>query len=294
MSFRETGKQPEFEITEGLDGSVRYLEHGYPHPFVRWHYHDDFELHYIVNSSGKLFVGDYVGNFDPGNLVLTGPRLPHNWISHLQPNEVIPQRDMAVQFGCDLFSRLTPILPELATLNALLERARYGIEFSGVSPIVAHKHMTEISQADGPMRLAKFLQFMHLLSLETDYQLLSTVQLKSNADDQMLDKIDIVVNYVTDNFKDNINLAEVSNLIGMSESAFSRFFSKATGNRFSDFLTRLRISRSCDLLAHTDSNITNICYEVGFNNVANFNRRFRQVKGLTPREYRDSAKQKYN
>lgn len=292
MSSQEAIKsRPEFEITEGLDGSLRYLEHGYPHPLVRWHYHDDFEIHYIVRSSGKVFVGDYVGHFDPGNLVLTGPRLPHNWISNA--STPVPVRDMAVQFGCDLFTRLTPVLPELETLTPLLERSRYGIEFLGDASKLAAENMHNIRSSEGPARLGHFLHFMNILAEETDYRLLSTVQLRSNADDAMLGKVDIVVKYVTDNFRDTIALSDVASLIGMSESAFSRFFSKATGNRFSDFVTRIRISKSCDLLANTDTYITNICYEVGFNNVANFNRRFRQIKGVTPREYRDSARQRF-
>ena len=65
---------------EGLLGYIRCLEHGAPHPLIRWHYHEDYELHLIVQSRGKVFVGDYIGGFEPGNLVLTGPRLPHNWV----------------------------------------------------------------------------------------------------------------------------------------------------------------------------------------------------------------------
>lgn len=64
-----------------IAGLLRYVSHGAPSPLIRWHYHEDYELHLVVATSGKFFVGDYIGNFEPGNLVLTGPRLPHNWIS---------------------------------------------------------------------------------------------------------------------------------------------------------------------------------------------------------------------
>jgi len=278
MNRTQTADRPEFEITVEREESISYLEHGYPCPLVRWHNHDDYELHYIAKSSGKIFVGDYVGRFEPGNLVLTGPRLPHNWIS--TGDATIELRDMAVQFKDNLFGQLMPLLPELQSLAPMLDRARYGIEFRGDICLQAKESMQNIRDAQGAMRLTRFLEFMHALSEETDYQLLSTVQLRSKADDHCLDKVNRVVLHVTRNYKDNIPLAEVSALVGMSETAFSRFFHKATGNRFSDFLTRVRISKSCDLLANTDLYITNICYEVGFNNVANFNRRFRQVKGL--------------
>ena len=295
MSKTQSVDTPIFEITEAREESIRYLEHGFPCPLVRWHCHDDYELHFIAKSSGKMFVGDYVGQFEAGNLVLTGPRLPHNWVSTTQSGDApIELRDMAVQFKDNLFSQLMPLMPELQSLLPMLDRACYGIEFRGDICLQAKEYMQSIRDTAGAMRLARFLEFMHCLSEETDYQLLSTVQLRSSVNDSSLDKVNRVVLHVTENYKDNICLAEVADLVGMGESAFSRFFHKATGNRFSDFLTRVRISRSCVLLASTDLYITNICYEVGFNNVANFNRRFRQVKGVTPREYRESARQRFN
>ena len=75
-------------------GFIRCLSHGFPTPLARWHYHDEYELHLIVASSGKAFVGDYIGYFQPGHLVLTGPRLPHNWISLDLPEGGIAQRDL--------------------------------------------------------------------------------------------------------------------------------------------------------------------------------------------------------
>ena len=79
----------------------------------------------------------------------------------------------------------------------------------------------------------------------------------------------------------------------MTESSFSRFFSRATGNSFTDFVNRLRINRACQLLMETDRYITNVCYDVGFNNVANFNRRFLQIKRLAPKELRRQAEARF-
>jgi len=81
--------------------------------------------------------------------------------------------------------------------------------------------------------------------------------------------------------------------LGMSESRFSRFFRRATGNTFVDFVNRVRINRACQLLMESDRYITQICYDVGFNNVANFNRRFREIKGMTPSEFRHQAEHRF-
>lgn len=283
---------PEFEITHGRGDSVSYLEHGFPNELVRWHYHDDFELHYIAHSSGKVFVGDYIGQFQPGNFVLTGPRLPHNWISRLEPGDAVPLRDMLVQFDQHVIRNMAKAAPELDELLPMLDRAKYGIEFHGIIQQDAKAFMERMRSSAGAAKISILIEFLQVLSKETQYQLLSTVSMKSNADESSMKKVDVVANYVTEHYSQPVNLATVADLVGMSETAFSRFFTKATGNGFNEFLNRVRISRACELLSNTSQPVTNICFEVGFNNVANFNRRFLRMKQITPREYREAVQQR--
>lgn len=283
---------PEFEITHGRRDSAVYMEHGFPDPLVRWHYHDDFELHYITHTSGKVFIGDYIGQFEAGNLFLTGPRLPHNWISTINPEEKVQSRDMLVQFDQYLIQDMAKAAAEFAELLPMLDRAKYGIRFEGVAKKQAHEFMSHIRTSTGTTKITTLIDYLHVLARETQYQLLSTVSIKCNADDSSMKKIDEVANYVTTHYAQPVTLSTVADLVGMSESAFSRFFTKATGNGFNEFLNRVRISRACEFLATTNQPITNICFEVGFNNVANFNRRFKRIKNVTPREYREQAQQR--
>src|SRR6195256_1469892 len=90
---------------EGSYGYVRCLEHGFPNPLVRWHYHEEDELHLILQTRGKVFVGDSIGHFEPGHLVLTGPRLPHNWISVDLPQGGVALRDRVIQFRHEPLAR---------------------------------------------------------------------------------------------------------------------------------------------------------------------------------------------
>ena len=281
---------PELEPTDIDARSVLAFAHGFPSPLVRWHYHDAYELHLIVASSGKVFVGDHVGAFSPGQLVLTGPRLPHNWISQTAPDEVIETRDLVVQFRQDLVQSMAATATELDVLLPLLERARYGIEFEEVAPEEAERAFRRIIDTHGATRLARLIEFLETLAGESRYRLLSTMPMRSVADAASLDKVERVTRYVAEHHAREIPLAVVAGLVGMSESAFSRFFARATGNGFSRFLNRVRIAKACELLGTTDRPITAICFEVGFNNVANFNRRFRELKAVTPREYRKEAR----
>ncbi len=270
------------------------FSHGFPSELVRWHCHDDYELHYIVESFGKVFVGDHVGAFAPGQMVMTGPRLPHNWISHTEPDEIVPVRDMVVQFRQELVPAIVASAPELDSLLVLLERSRRGIEFVGTDPEECKQWFESMIEANSAARITLLLDFLLKLSSESEYRLLSTMPMRADTDSAALDKVDLVTSYVTEHYSSDIPLATVAALVGMSESTFSRFFTKATGNGFTRFLNRVRVSKACELLGESEEPITDICFAVGFNNVANFNRRFRELKAVTPREYRQQTRLRHN
>ena len=282
----ELARSPNLGYESSTDvGFVRCLSHGFPTPLARWHYHDEYELHLITATSGKVFVGDWIGPFQAGQLVLTGPRLPHNWVSMDMPDGGVALRDLVIQFSHEPLVRASETIPELAEVLPLLERAKHGIEFFGLSD-TAEAHWHKVKGTRGLKRFTAFCDFLSDLAACTDYRLLSSVQLQSTDDADELDQTDAVVSRITDHLADEHSAAALAGELGMSESKFSRFFRKATGNTFTDFVNRVRISRACQLLMDTEQQITHICYEVGFNNVANFNRRFLEIKGMTPSEFR--------
>ena len=106
MSKSKKLVQPQFELVDQQRGeSIRFLEHGFPSQLVRWHYHEEYELHLITESSGKVFIGNYIGNFSPNSLILVGPNLPHNWISQIDKGEQIAIRDRVINFSPDFIER---------------------------------------------------------------------------------------------------------------------------------------------------------------------------------------------
>lgn len=273
-------------------GWVRCLAHGFPTPLARWHFHDEYELHLIVATSGKAFVGDWIGPFHPGHLVLCGPRLPHNWISLDLPEGGVAERDLVIQFRHEPIAHAAEMIPELAEVMPLLERARHGIEFFGLSER-AHAHWLAVKRGRGMQRLAAFYDFLADLARCTDYRLLSNVQMQGEDDDTELEQINAIVDRIAGDLAKPLSAGDVAAELGMSESRFSRFFRRATGNTFTDFVNRVRVNRACQLLMESDRLVTHICYEVGFNNVANFNRRFLEIKGMTPTEFRRQADHRF-
>lgn len=274
-------------------GAIRCLAHGFPTPLARWHCHEEYELHLIIATSGKAFVGDWIGPFQPGHLVLAGPRLPHNWVSMDLGGQAVAERDLVIQFPHQAIAGAAEHLPELAELLPLLARSRHGIEFFGFGEqALAHWHLVKASH--GLARLAAFCTFMSELARWPDHRALSAVQLRGDQDDANLDRINKIVDRLTNSLAQPMVAGELAAELGMSESRFSRFFRGATGNTFTDFVNRVRINRACQLLMKNDQLVGAIGYEVGFNNLANFNRRFLAIKGMTPSEFRRQAQQRFS
>ena len=273
-------------------GMVRCLAHGFPTPLARWHFHDEYELHLITATSGKAFIGDWIGAFQPGHLVLCGPRLPHNWVSLDLPEGGVAERDLVIQFLHEPIAHAAEMIPELGEAMPLLERARHGVEFFGLSER-GHAHWLGVKHSRGTQRFAAFCEFLADLARCTDYRLLSNVQMQGEHNDTEQEQINVVVDRITGDVSQPFLAGDLAAELGMSESRFSRFFRRATGNSFTDFVNRVRVNRACQLLMETDRLVTHICYEVGFQNVANFNRRFRDIKGMTPSEFRRQADRRF-
>ena len=281
-----TEVQPEIEYLDVPMQSVRYLEHGYPSRQIRWHCHDRYELHHIVESDGSVFVGDYVGGFEKGHTVLTGPHLAHNWVSDARFYDAIELRDQVVQFDRSAIQEMANVIPEFTEYLPLLDRAQYGIEFQGKAQEMAGEFMLRIGKSEGVARVSLLIDLLQILSQETQYTLLNKVSHSTSQIDHKFDRISKADEFVMANFNSVITLSQVAELVGMNECAFSRYYKRATGRGFCQFVSHVRINKACELLVNTDAQITDICFESGFNNVANFNRQFLREKNTTPREYR--------
>lgn len=273
-------------------GFIRCLSHGFPTPLARWHHHEEYELHLIVATVGKAFVGDWIGSFEPGHLVLTGPRLPHNWVSVDVPEGGVAERDLVIQFQREPLVAAAKVLPELAEAMPLLERARNGVEFFGMGEL-ARVHWHRCKADRGLRRLAAFCDLLGELARCADYRMLSTVQMQAKDDETGLEQINAIVNRLTADISQPFVAADLAQELGMTESSFSRFFRRATGNNFTDFVNRVRINRACQLLMESDRRVGDIAYEVGFNNLANFNRRFLELKGMAPKAFRRQAEERF-
>jgi AraC-like DNA-binding protein len=277
---------PQFEVVPPELGSIRYLEHGWPCDLIRWHAHDEYELHLMVATTGKVFVGDYIGRFQPGQFVLTGPRLPHNWVTETGAHEAVSLRDMVIQFRDDSLKQLAEAFPEFKNVLPTLELAKSGVEFVGFDQSEAQALLASVRDTHGIARVLAFLRVLQKLHEWPKKRALSSAKIHSTLTGVVESRINDAVDYVVENFAYEISLERMAAMSDMSASAFSRHFQKSTGNKFVDFVNQVRIGKACVLLTETNDQVSSICYAVGFNNIANFNRHFAKIKGVTPSEFR--------
>ena len=280
-------QQPDLELVEvRRNESFKVWSHGYPYRTVRWHFHPEYELHLVTATTGTFLVGDYVGTFEPGNLVMTGPNLPHNWISNIAPGEVVPERCLVLQFTEAFIQGCLALFPELAFVVGLLDEARHGIQFTAQTAVMARPVLAELIDAAGARRIELFVALLNILGQCTIRTPLASGEFDAEPMKYMTGAMNHVLVHIRKNFTSELHEGELAKLSGLSTSAFSRKFRKHTGINFVQYVNQLRIDLACQLLIGGKLSITEICYETGFNNVSNFNRHFLLLKKVSPSKFR--------
>ncbi|MCK9712307.1 AraC family transcriptional regulator [Pseudomonas syringae pv. syringae] len=275
-------------ILPGPDQSFRWYEHDYPYDLARWNHHPEYEIHLIRQGSGKLLAGDYIGPFTAGHVALIGPGLPHDWMGDVAPGELIAGRDVVLQFDGAALLNLRGSLPELSELKTLFELAQRGIEFTGATARGAALLLESIGEAQGLQRLIQFLDLLGTLARapKRDIRVLASAYYSPSLDARSSERINQAFDYLINELTSDLRLSVIAERVGMSEAGFSRFFKRITGHGFIDLMRKLRIQRACRLLVQTQLSVAEICFEVGYENVSNFNRHFRYEMDQTPSDYR--------
>lgn len=251
-----------------------------------WHYHPQLELVYIAQGEGTLYAGDFIGDFQEGDLFLLGRNLPHMFHSSHKANSEALCKALVVHINDQFLSRNFEDLPELAFLSQLQDRAKRGIRYRGSK----NKKLLQILynfEIDRPTK--NILYTMQLLSElweRQDYLRLGSSHWLEHF--QVTDtKVNDVIEHIMMNFHSEITLERVSEIAGMNKSAFCRYFKKHTGKSFVQFLNEIRVNFSCKLLKETSPtrSISEVCFQSGFNSLSYYNRTFRKVMNIPPGQY---------
>ena len=255
-----------------------------------WHYHPEYEIVLVLESTGKKFVGSNISNFKPGDLCMIGAYLPHYYRNDEQfyaKDSSIRARSLVIHFLEDFMGGNFFDLPECQAIKNLLERSKLGLNFGPETVKKVAAKIKGLEHLTGINRLLELITVLAILSESEDIQELTTnsMSLQNEVDSA---RINGVLSYIVQNYQQEIQLSDVARLANMSESAFSRYFKKRTRRTFSQFITEIRIEHACKLLVQDKMSISAISLESGFNNLSNFNRQFKLLKKTTPLAYRST------
>ncbi len=252
-----------------------------------WHYHPEIELVYVNGGSGKRQIGSNLSYYTNGTLILVGSNLPHcGFTDKLTGNK----SETVVQMKMDFLGKEFFGIPEMKKIQSLFEVAKAGVVFYGETKQELGTKMESLEQLSNFERLLSILDILNGLASTEEFRILNANGFSMAADVKDNDRINIVFNYVKNNFKEDITLKEISGLASMTIPSFCRYFKKITNKTFIQFLNEYRLVHASKLLAERPISITEVCFESGFNNFSHFNRSFKAFTGKNPSEYRNQLK----
>jgi AraC-like DNA-binding protein len=274
-------------LTQEHSFSVRYDV--VPHFYDKWHYHPEIELVYIIKGSGQLFIGDNVGHFESGDMLLLGSDLPHLWRSDekfLKKGSSLKVEAVVIHFLPGCFGEHFFALPENQSIARLLEKAHQGIRIKAAARARVSDMMKKLLQARHAERIIGLMQILHTIAFSKDTKPVCSKGLLFEYSPMETERLNNIYQYILNNFSRQITLQQIAEVAHLSEQSFCRYFKSRVKKTFSEFLIEIRIGKACKLLAETNKSVAEICYDCGYNSFSNFNRHFKSITGKTPLEHR--------
>jgi AraC-like DNA-binding protein len=252
-----------------------------------WHFHPEIELVYVNKGRGKRHIGNHLSYFNNSQLIIIGSNLPHHgFVDRLTTKG----KETIVQFKPDFLEALSPKIPELTAVSTLLQRAKKGIIFGIETKNELGWKIEHLMEQTGFERMVSFLEVLNHLAISEDYTLLNADGFAFEASHKDSLKIDIVYKYILENFQKSIPLSLIADKVSMTVPSFCRYFKKTTNKTFTEVLNEYRIVHATKLLSESLLNITDVCFECGFNNFSHFNKQFKSITGKTALQYRKGIK----
>lgn len=260
-----------------------------------YHFHEEFELTYIVYGKGKRYVGSHMEDFSSGDLVLLGPNLPHCWKVDPDERDGEDASAIVVQFhanflGDDFFDKA-----ELQSIKKLFQRSASGISFSPVLRNTINKSMKLLAEEKSYFKmLMSLLEIMQRLSVSSEYKLLDRQRSVAEQSRAEQERINPVFAYLVENFRGRVSLDEASGIAHMTPNAFCKYFKKITRKTFMETVIEYRLNYATQQLIQTDKPISDISFDSGFGDVSHFYKMFKHKMLQSPLNYRKNFMREFD
>ncbi len=257
-----------------------------------YHFHPEYELTLILKGCGKRYVGSHMANYFPDDLILLGPNVPHCWKTE---NSMADENSISVviQFDADFMGPQFFNKPEMKRILQLLNHSKYGIQFTENISQYKNKINGLLNEKSSFRKLVLLLEILHGLA-NANKILLDNQNLYAELSVMEKERMNTVIAYVVENFRENISLRKAAAVANMNPHAFCKYFKKVTRKTFIEAVTGYRINFAMQQLVNTDKPIAQVGFDSGFNDISNFYKTFKDRMMISPLSYRnDFAKQEH-
>ncbi len=259
-------------------------------PFTRWHYHPEYELVFIKKGRGRRMVGDHIDRFADNDLVFIGPNLPHEWLcekKYFKEYGRFTGEGIVIQFLHNFLGEGFFDIPENFVLKNVLANSQRGIELSGESKQKIRHYMLKMLDENSSDRFFSLFNIFHALKESEDQNFLSSPTSMEPVQMMGHEPMRKALDFILQNYQKHIEIKDLLQITNMSNTAFYAAFKTTYRMSFKSYLLKIRVGYACRLLTDGHMTISEIAYDCGFENISNFNRQFKKIKGITPTEYQD-------
>lgn len=258
-----------------------------------WHYHNNFEISFITEGSGKRIVADSIEEFQPGDLAFIGPNLPHVWLADKEistpSNRTLEM--VFLQFTSNVLFPQLLVLPEFGYIKRALDMSERGIQIVSQTLNEVSEIMLQLPYMESFDRMIHFFKLMDIIGKsETNVPLASKeyLTLRFTTGNK---RIAIIHDYLMNNYREEIDLKKLAALVNLAEGSLCRLFKMNMGVTLFEYLNQIKTEFACKLLMNKDLSIMEVCLDSGFNNISHFNKQFKKITGVPPSEYRKRFKE---
>lgn len=277
------------DVKSLLKDSIYVKELNLSHLEDQFHYHNAYEISYMLKSNGRRVIGDNIEDFTDGDLTLMAPHVPH--VSYTDKDYCLSDNNpkvhaLVVYFNPDWLTDIHFNSPDLIRVRELFENMKRGIKIFGQTKKKVVKSIFRLKTSYGLERIITLLDILVVISKSEEFACLASEGYTHLSNKKDVKRIDEVYQYVKEHFKDKIMLEDIASNANMTPTAFCKYFKNRTNKTFSNFVNEIRIGYACKLLCEENLTISQICFECGFNNLTNFNRNFKRFNKMVPSEYK--------
>lgn len=271
-----------FKIPKSKDVALIYQEDQGEVLYDKLHQHEEIQLCLIVKGEGTLVVGDTINEYTSGDVLVIGRNLPHVFKSDTSNHEsslMLTLFFTKTSFGDDFF-----LLGDFNEVEKLFQISEAGGKVLNFKEELFNLFVSLKKTSN----LDRFITFLKIIStiLKADVSPLSSFIYQKKYSDNEGKRMRNIMDYTMSNFNKEIDLGTIAGISNMTTNAFCRYFKQRTNKTYFQFLIEVRIESACRLLKNHDALIAEVSDKSGFKNISNFNRKFKEIKGVTPSKYR--------